>query len=64
MVREAREAMAAGYAAAVVVTAFEQESAYQIDGMTVVPCPYQTRGVRCRDCGLCQDDVCLRSADR
>src|SRR5262249_41254139 len=55
-VREAREAMAAGYAAAVVVAAFEQESAYHIDGTTVLPCPNQTRGVTCRDCGLCRDD--------
>jgi hypothetical protein len=61
-VREARAAMAEGYAAAVVVAAFEQESAYPIDGTTVVPCPYQTRGVTCRDCGLCRDDERLRSA--
>src|SRR5262249_46157011 len=54
-VREAREAMAKGYAAAVVVAAFERESAYPIDGTTVLPCPNQTRGVTCRDCGLCRD---------
>jgi hypothetical protein len=61
-VREAREAMAKGYAAAVVVAAFERESAYPIDGTTVLPCPNQTRGVTCRDCGLCRDDERLRSA--
>ena len=44
-VRDAQEAMAAGYAAAVVVAAFEREGAYRIDGVTVVPCPQQTRGV-------------------
>jgi hypothetical protein len=61
-VRQARAAMAQGYAAAVVVAAFEQQSAYQINGTTLVPCPYQTRGVTCRDCGLCRDDERLRSA--
>lgn len=61
-VRDARAAMARGYAAAVVVTAFERESAYAIDGVTVLPCPNQTRGVTCRDCGLCRDDERLRSA--
>lgn len=60
-VRDARAAMAKGYAAAVVVTAFERDSAYRIDGVTVVPCPNQTRGVTCRDCGLCRDDERLRS---
>jgi hypothetical protein len=61
-VREAREAMAKGYAAAVVVSAFERPGAYPIDGTTVVPCPHQTRGVTCRECGLCRDDERLRSA--
>ena len=36
--------------------------AYRINGVTVVPCPHQTRGVTCRDCGLCRDDQHLRSA--
>jgi hypothetical protein len=61
-VRAARQAMARGYAAAVVVSAFEREGAYPIDGTTVLPCPNQTRGVTCRECGLCRDDERLRSA--
>jgi hypothetical protein len=61
-VRDARDAMARGYAAAVVVAAFEREAAYRIDGTTVIPCPNQTRGVTCRDCGLCRDDDRLRAA--
>src|SRR5262249_12483790 len=61
-VKEAREAMRAGYAAAVVVCAFERQSAYPIDGVTVLPCPNQTRGVTCRACGLCRDDERLRAA--
>jgi hypothetical protein len=58
-VRDARAAMAKGYAAAVVVSAFERPSAYRIDDVTVVPCPQQTRKVTCRDCGLCRDDARL-----
>jgi hypothetical protein len=61
-VRDARDAMAKGYAAAVVVAAFERAAAYPIDGVTVLPCPNQTRGVTCRACGLCRDDERLRSA--
>ena len=61
-VRDARQAMERGYAAAVVVANFERETAYPIDGVTVVPCPEQTRGITCRDCGLCRDDERLRSA--
>ncbi len=59
--RDARAAMQAGYAAAIVVTAFERDSAYQIDGTTVIPCPNQTRGTTCKDCGLCRDDERLRA---
>ena len=40
----------------------EREGASRIDGVTVVPCPQQTRAVTCRDCGLCRDDGRLRSA--
>ena len=38
------------------VAAFERKGAYRIDGVAVVPCPHQTRGVTCRDCGPCCDD--------
>jgi hypothetical protein len=62
MVRDARAAMARGYAAAVVVAAFEREGAYRIDGATVLPCPYQTWDVTCRDCGLCRDEDRSRAA--
>jgi len=34
-----------------VVAAFERKGAYRIDGVAVVPCPHQTRGVTCRDDG-------------
>ena len=61
-VRDAWHAMAQGYAAAIVVSTFERETAYPIDGTTVVPCPNQTREVTCWECGLCRDDKRLRAA--
>jgi len=48
------------YAAALVVPEFTSDRAYPIalpDGSstTLVPCPYQTRGVQCVRCRLCMD---------
>ncbi len=53
---QAERAMAKGYAAALVVDRYRSESAYDLGGLRVVPCPYQTRGVTCRECRLCWDD--------
>ncbi len=52
----ARKAMEAGYAVAIVVPWFDGERAQLWDGLTVIPCPWQTRGVQCRDCRLCWND--------
>jgi hypothetical protein len=41
-VQDAKEAMARGYAAAIVVGVFERDNAYPVDGVTVIPCPEQT----------------------
>lgn len=64
-------AWAKGYACAIVVEEFENgDCAWQVtdgDGgnvYTVVPCPYQTRGIQCRDCRLCLDDEKLRAERR
>jgi hypothetical protein len=54
--------MAAVHAAAVVVAAFEREGGYRIEGTTVMPWPHRTRGVTCRDGGLCHNDQRLREA--
>jgi hypothetical protein len=54
--------MERGYAAALVVDEFRQQTAYDHDGVRLIPCPEQTRGVSCRDCGLCRDDERLRVA--
>src|SRR5262249_51565144 len=61
-VRDARAAMARGYAAAVVLPAFEPRRPYPRAGGTVVSTPHQARGVTCRECGLCRDDERLRSS--
>lgn len=53
--KEAAEALAAGYAPAFVVSEFESEKAYMVDGIKGIPCPEQTRGVPCEDCGLCMN---------
>jgi hypothetical protein len=58
---QARDAMAQGYAAALVVPSFESTRAYYRDGITVLPCPAQTHDdVTCESCGLCRDDERLR----
>lgn len=60
---EVLEARAAGYATALVVSEFQQESAYDLDGVRVIPCPAQTReNVTCQSCGLCMDAGRLHKA--
>lgn len=49
-------AHARGYAACMTVTRFDSQRLHQKDGLTLLPCPYQTRGVQCVDCRLCMDD--------
>ena len=59
---EVAEARARGYAAAVVVKSHPGDRRYELDGMQVLPCPEQTRGVQCVDCRLCMDDRQLLEA--
>jgi hypothetical protein len=56
------QARARGYAAALVVPEFRQEAAYDHEGLRLLPCPYETRGVKCVHCRLCMDDARLRKA--
>jgi hypothetical protein len=53
---QARQAQRKGYAAALVVDRFQREGAYDLDGVRVLPCLWQTRRVSCRRCRLCWDD--------
>lgn len=49
-----------GYAAAIVVPSHPSERAYSLGGVTVVPCPYETRSVTCVRCRLCLNADGLR----
>ena len=61
---QAKEAMKAGYAAAIVVNEHPADGrAYKAitaddphNEVRVIPCPEQTRGIKCTDCRLCWDD--------
>lgn len=60
--REAHEAIAAGYAPAMAVPKFESHKAYLIDGIKFIPCPAQTKDdVTCSDCKLCAKSEFLES---
>ena len=57
------EAQKAGYAAALVVAHHPADgrARREENGVKVIPCPSQTRGVKCTDCKLCWDDQLLLS---
>lgn len=42
-----------GYAPALVVAEFPQDTAFKLRSWSVVPCPYETRQVTCVECQLC-----------
>jgi len=59
---QVKEATEAGYATAVVVPEFKQNSAYEADGIKLIPCPQQTgKCASCLDCKLCTRDATLRN---
>lgn len=65
--KEAREAHAKGYAAAIVVSEFPEPSpgkpngsVWKKDGFTYIPCPAETRETSCVKCRLCFDAGALR----
>lgn len=58
----AKDALAAGYAPALVVSKFGTDKATVIDGVRVIPCPAQTQqDVQCVDCRLCWDADALQN---
>jgi len=60
---DVRKAMNRGYAAALVVDQHTSDRAYVTeDGIKLVPCPNQTKGVTCAQCKLCWKDKWLRAA--
>ena len=52
---DAREAIEAGYAPAVIVAEHTEKRARVVDDVRVIPCPNQTTGVTCDECRLCFD---------
>lgn len=52
---QVREAHARSYRAALVVAEHPSERMYQLDGLKVLPCPYETRKKTCVECRLCLD---------
>lgn len=60
---DVKEAQAAGYATALVVPAFKQDTAYVHEGVKIIPCPEQTgRCKSCSECRLCMQDEKLKAA--
>lgn len=45
-----------GYATAMVIDRFDSDKLFVRDGIKILPCPNQTRGVKCTECRLCLDD--------
>ena len=52
-VEGAQKALQAGYAPAITVGSHKSHKAETIDGVKFIPCPEQTRGIPCVECGLC-----------
>lgn len=51
---EVRQATAKGYKTALVVTEYERDTAYEVDGVRIIPCPEMTgRAKSCEECLLC-----------
>jgi hypothetical protein len=52
---QVREAHQRSYRAALVVAEHPSERMYKLDGLKVLPCPYETRKKTCVECRLCLD---------
>ena len=50
---EAFEAIARGYTPSFTMSSFESKRRHKVGGVDVIPCPAQTRGVKCIQCRLC-----------
>lgn len=57
---DVREAHARGYATVLVVGEHVTERRHRREGIDLLPCPQETRGVTCAECRLCMDDARLR----
>jgi hypothetical protein len=59
--RQAIEALDRGWGSAMVVAENPSDKLYVRDGVKLLPCVYETRGVQCVECRLCFDSERLRS---
>lgn len=50
---DVKAASAKGYATALIVDKHDSDNAYIRDGIKIIPCPEQTKGVQCNSCKLC-----------
>lgn len=50
---QVKEANKLGYASAVIVDSFDSPKVYVKEGVKLLPCLYQTKGIQCVDCRLC-----------
>jgi hypothetical protein len=58
-----RKAQARGYATAMIVAEHKQDTAYEQDGLKLIPCPEQTgRCNSCAECRLCMNDSKLKAS--
>ena len=54
---QAKEAIDNGYTPAITVETHPKDGkAYSKDGVKVIPCPQQTKGITCDNCKLCMND--------
>ena len=58
---DAKLAMEKGYAVALVVHEFASSKAYELDDITVLPCPAQVGDTNCSLCRLCMGSISLRA---
>lgn len=57
---QALQAIERGYAPAMTIASHPQDGkAYVKNGLRLIPCPEQTRGIQCDKCKLCWDDQSL-----
>jgi hypothetical protein len=52
---QVKEANKLGYSAAVILDSFDSTKVYTKDGIKLLPCLYQTKGIQCVKCRLCLD---------
>ena len=58
-IAEAKEALKAGYAPAVILESFDRAGPYVKDGLKILPCRHTTHGIQCVDCRACFDVAAL-----